>query len=79
MNPYLLIKIMTKSPYRWEFIGTGLKYGFVLRPSRRKSSATPKPSEFQNNGSPTKCYQSVIKTGGQNRKTLDITGLLGFL
>ena len=36
----------------------GLKYGSVLPPSRRKSSATPKPSEFQNNGTWKKCYQN---------------------
>lgn len=50
----------------------------MLRPSRRKSSVTPKPSEFQNNGTWKKCYQSVIKTGGRNRKTVGMTGLFGF-
>ena len=40
--------------------------------------ASSKPPEFQNNGTWKKCYQSVIKTGGRNRKTVGMTGLFGF-
>ena len=73
-----IIPKTTKSPYRWGSIGTGLKYGSLLRPSHRKSSATPKPLEFQNNGTWKKCYQSVIKTGGWNQETVGMTELFGF-